>query len=201
MLEELPADIRVVLRKSAEVPKRHDETTERRLGGHGRRTGLPREHRNLSEILARADGRDRCTGDANRGRTLGDDEEPDAVHVTFANNRPAWPEAALFEAARELPQLPLVEFAEERNAIEVVCESRHASILIRRGRFAAQVARNGPSWRSGTNAPSAAREDSPELVGRIVYPAAFDTLGYYPLRTTPFRKHFEHIVRSIADPS
>src|SRR5436305_10631386 len=129
MLQQLPRDIRVLLGELPEVPKGHHEAVQGPVRGHRRRADALADQRQLAEVVAGTEQCDLTAADADRRRSIDDDEEADPAHLALADHRGPRLELALPETACELLQLSLREPAEKRNLLELVGEARHRLIL------------------------------------------------------------------------
>ena len=129
MLQQLPADIRVLLGESPEVPKAQHEATHGPVRGHRRRADAFTDQGELAEMFPGAQLFDLIAVQAHRRRSVEDDEEGVSALLALAHDSGPGLDLALPEVACEPPQLPLRQAAEEGELLQFVNPASHRPIL------------------------------------------------------------------------
>src|SRR5205823_11643490 len=101
VLQELPGHVGVRVCEVAEVPERDLEHTQVARRGHGCRPLPLADQGDLPEVVAGAERLHVVAADADRRRSLGDDEEADSAHLTLTGQDRPGLNLPLAEVARE----------------------------------------------------------------------------------------------------
>src|SRR4051794_11846232 len=118
-LQQRPGDGGGVLHEALEVPRRHAEAAQLRVGGDGGRALVAVEQRHLAEVVARAQRADDAVADAHERLALDDDEEADAA-ASLDDDLLAGGERPLDQGLRQPPAVALRQLGEERDLLEGV---------------------------------------------------------------------------------